>query len=246
MRRSPLLVLALALAACSGESDEAVTVVESGESERIRALARQVQELEAQVRASKVTEREAQEIRNRLGDLERRLRTFEESETGAVGSPADVPDETPGTDEPERRDPALPVPSGDNPVFDETQIQSFRLLQEEVERRKDLERRTQRVKQQLDRLKIGLSPSVEQAVIDRTLAHQTEVQALFRGGFGRSEEERTENTAKLETLRSGYEADLRRMVSDEHADKVVEALGRAFPGFVRRSVDRGSVRPRDR
>jgi hypothetical protein len=251
MRRTALLVApalaALVLSGCSGE--DGTVVVESGESERISALSRQVQELEAALHAAKITEREAAELRGRLAELERKVRSFEEG----FGSPDPAP--APSSSEPEDGEtgrPAgsvtLPLPSGETAVFDEAQVASFRALQEEVERRKEVEQRTARIERQLTSLAereggIVLPPDVRQRVIDRTLAHQTEVQKLFRGGFGRTDEERAQNTARLESLRESFETDLRRMVSDEHADKVVETLGRAFPGFVRR-IDRTTRRDR--
>jgi hypothetical protein len=235
--------LIAAVGACSREPDP-VVVADDGAAERVQALNRRVQELEAEVRASIVGTREAAELRKRFGEMERELAALRE---GLAGSgPAET---APSTGEPasgptEVR-PAYEPPTGSSgEVFSEEQIASFRRLQEEVDRRKEVEQRSERVKNQLKRASITLSPEHEKAVIDRTVAHEDAVRKLARGGFGRTEDERAEMSKKLEELRVVYEQDLRGIVPPESADKVVEALGRAFPGFVRRQVGDRTTRQR--
>jgi DNA repair exonuclease SbcCD ATPase subunit len=243
----PLLASLCLLAACSAEPDP--VVVSDDDSERIQALGRKVQELEAELRANVVGDREAAELRKRLGDMEREVRSLREQLAAAPTRPAGTepgPAPTdPSTSGPGPQPYVPPAPAGSDGSFSEDQIASFRRLEEEVNRRKEIEQRTQRIKTQLERAQVSLSPEVETAVISRTLSQQEAVQKVFRAGFGRTDAERAENTEKLEGMRAEYERDIRGIVPGDSADKVVEALGRAFPGTLRR-IDGSNVRNRNR
>jgi hypothetical protein len=233
------------VAGCSDGGDQPVVVADEGTNERLNQMSRRLQELEADIRVNIVGTREAEDLRDRVADLERELADLKEGggAGASAGTSATAPPATGASTSPGERPAAEPyVPpapdSGSTGVYSEEQIASFRKLQEEVDRRKDAEQRAERVRRQLGRAQVSLSEEETKAVIDRTIAHENEVRTLLRGGFGRTDEERADVQKKIEDLRGIYERDLRSIVRSDSADKVIETLGRANPGILRRVGDR--------
>jgi hypothetical protein len=118
------------------------------------------------------------------------------------------------------------------------QVTSFRRLAEEVERQKNLEQQAERVKRELARAKVTLTPEQEAAVVGLQATYQEKMREVFRGGgFGASDEDRDQTRAKLETLRAQFDTELRGIVPASDADKIAEAMRRGFPGLFPRRMD---------
>ncbi len=126
----------------------------------------------------------------------------------------------------------------------EEEIVHFQALLDEVERRKEVERNADRVRSALNRMGVALLPEQEKAVLALVTSYQQKMREVFRGGFGRTDEDRKAATEKVEALRVSWEKDLRALLPQAEADKIMEGMGRnGFPGFMPRRQADAAMQP---
>ena len=134
-------------------------------------------------------------------------------------------------------EPSTPVGSLLTPVagpssFSDTQIDTFRKLSDEVERRKNLEAQAKRVRAEIERAKVTLTPAQEDAVIRLQASYQDRMREIFsRDGLGTTDADREERRSKMDALKTQFETDLRSIVPSSDADKLVDSMRRGFPGL---------------
>ena len=247
---SALAGLALSLGATACTKAPEPQVVDAVTRDEFQELRRDVSKLldsyEAANRAAGVAGLEASDLGARLMRIDARMKALEDGQAqaknagGATGTDPAAPS---GASDGSAADPLVPPgasPSADVP-FTEEQVAVARRIIDEVDRRKEQERNEERVKQALTRISVSLTPDQEKAVTALVTTYQQKMRDVFRGGFGRSDDERRVATEKVEALRASWENDLRNIVPAADADKVMEGMGRnGFPGFMPRRMGDGT------
>jgi hypothetical protein len=115
--------------------------------------------------------------------------------------------------------------------FSESQVATFRKMMEEVDRRRTEEAQADRVRRELSRAGVNLTPEQEASVLKLQERYAAKMRELFRNGMGNNEAERQASLAQRDALRTQYENELRNVVPASDADKIVEAMRRGWPGF---------------
>ncbi|HVG93007.1 MAG TPA: hypothetical protein VND21_01065 [Planctomycetota bacterium] len=253
-RRSPTALLAallcagglgaLAVGACSKPAE--VVPADAASEARFTELEKEMQELrkerEASGLAASVTGNEASDLRRTIGELQDKVRGLE---ARLAATPTAAPAGAPvGEGGEPVAGPAMPLPSpatiapAPDGTFTEDQVANFRKLSDEADRRKSEEAQSERVKRELARTGVTLTPEQEAAVLSLQKAYATKMRDVFRGGPGATDADRQAAMLQRDALRNQYETDLRAMVPSQDADKIVEAMRRGWPGFFPRRMDR--------
>lgn len=242
-RIGTLVSLTFALAAASatlvggcGKGTEGPTVDTS--SDRILELEKQMSDLARQREGAglstgvsgaelAVLQRSLREAQDRVHALEERMASL--PAVPAAGGPASTAGGSSGPTG------GAMVPStiaaGPDGTYSEEQLTAFRKIQDEVQRRKDAEAAAARVKVELTRAGVTLTPEAEAAVMKLHQSYREKMQELFKNGYGSNEADRQATTDKRNALQVQFEADLRNSVPASDADKIVEAMKRGWPGF---------------
>ena len=239
-----LAASALVATACSKAAPDP-QLVDAASRDDVQELSKRMDSYEAANRAAGVAGLEASDVGARLMRIESRLKAIEDSQAAAaqgagaaMGTDASA---ATGPTDGSATSPLVPPDATTTPdvPFTEEQVSVARRIMEEVERRKDQERTEERVKQALARIGVSLTPDQEKAVLALVSTYQQKMRDVYRGGFGRTDDERRAATEKVETLRASWETDLRNIVPPSEADRVMEGMGRnGFPGFMpRRMID---------
>jgi hypothetical protein len=215
------------LAACS-KAPEPTSIADDDAAE-IRELRQRIAELEQKSKAPSTAGLESLDLGRRLSLLDQRLRTIEEKQGVAPPAEPVAPPDAPTASNGSASPPVF-LPADGSTSFSEEQIGTFRKLWEVAEKRRQEEQQVERVRTQLQRLQAGLSADQEKAVVDLTIAYQQKQREMFRGGFGATEEDRKERTDKMTALRTEWETEVRNILPQSAADKIVEGIGRGF-GF---------------
>ena len=121
--------------------------------------------------------------------------------------------------------------AGPDGSYTEEQLTAFGKLADEVQKRKDAAAMAERVKRELARAGVSLTPDQEAAVLKLQQSYREKMQDLFKNGFGTNEAERNAAMEKRDALKNQFESDLRSSVPASEADKIVEAMKRGWPGF---------------
>ncbi len=233
--------LAVTLPGCSKETQ--VQPADTLSSAQLSEIEKKVSSLMAERDGAKlaagIADSEATVLRKNLGELQERLRTMEgqlaevaaNAAKAAQAAPADGSSGSPGPA------PVLLIPTGSEVAFSEEQVAAFRRISDEVQKRKDAEAAADRVKRELSKAGVTLTPEQEATVIKLQAQYSDKMRDLFRGGFGTSEADRLAMTEKRDALRTGFEADLRAQIPGAEAEKIVEAMKRGWPGFFPRRQD---------
>jgi hypothetical protein len=252
-RRSPAAILSAllatgalgvaTLAACSKPAE--VVPADSVSEARVAELEKEVEAIrkarEASGLAASVTGNEASDLRRTIVELQDKVRGLE-ARLGALPAAGAAMGDGEGT-EPGAA-PVLPIPlpatiaPAADGTFNDDQVANFRRLQEEVDRRKSEEAQAERVKRELARAGVTLTPEQETAVMRLQQAYSTKMREIFRGGPGINDADRQAALQQRDALRTQYEADLRAVVPAQDADKIVEAMRRGWPGFFPRRAER--------
>jgi DNA repair exonuclease SbcCD ATPase subunit len=238
----------LASGGCSKEAGQ-VQVADGALSDRVAELERQLRDSQnlsqkashsadaANLSGATIGDQMSQ-LNARINKLENELATAKSAlaaKEASTGAAADAPSTTTTTGAP-----LLAAPT-DGTTYSDEQIAAFRKLSDEVERRKTLEAQAKRVRTELERAKVSLTPQQEEAVVKLQAAYQDKMRELFSaGGFGANDDDREARRTKMESLRTQFETDLRTIVPGGDADKIVDTMRRGFPGlFPRRENGRG-------
>ena len=236
---SGALLAALMLAGCNTKPTEVVPA-DAGSAEKLDALEKRLQAVEherdALARSGEAAGLEAQSLSQILADLRQRLKAVEERGAAAPASmdpSGSASSGSTGSTTPSNPTASTLDPAGSDGTYSDDQIGKFQRLADEAQKRKDAAQQAERVKRELARANVTLTPAQEEAVIKLQSQYQEKMRELYRGGFGRSEAERTEVTEKLQALRGQFETDLRAQVPATEADKIVETMKAGFPGFFR-------------
>jgi hypothetical protein len=261
-RRAPTFLAVLVLGAAAGVAVVSVgcskepgpVVVADSSGDRVGELERRIRELENQNSEARQAASAANLSGSTLGQqmiqLYARIKKLEDdlaaAKAAAGNASAAMTDASGGsTTPPVASGGTLLVPPTDGGSFSDDQISTFRKLSDEVERRKNLEQQAERVRREIARAKITLTPAQEEAVIKLQASYNDKMRELFRGnGFGTSEDEREQSRAKVETIRTQFETDLHAIVPGSEGDRLAESMRRSFPGLFPRRVDgtRGGMR----
>ena len=134
-----------------------------------------------------------------------------------------------------------PAPDG---TFTEEQLATFGKIFDEHQKKREMEQQLTRLRQELTKASITLTPEQEAAVVRLQKQYQERRTELYRSAQGQmqSDVERQALRAKTEELRAQFETEIRAAMPASEADKVVEALKRGYPGFFPRT-DRMDIRP---
>lgn len=237
-------LLAITLPGCAKETQvqPADTLSSAQLSEIEKKVSALMTERDGARLAAGIADSEATVLRKNLGELQERLRTLEgqlaQVAADAAKAAAAAPTGGGSGDGSVATAPGLPLPTGGPEVaFSEEQVAAFRRISDEVQKRKDAEAAADRVKRELSRAGVTLTPEQEATVIKLQSQYSDKMRELFRGGFGTSEADRLAMTEKRDALRTGFEADLRAQIPGGEAEKIVEAMKRGWPGFFPRRQD---------
>lgn len=232
------LVVALALAGCS-DKPVTVTPVETASSERLDALERDlkvIREERDSLRGSSVSSSEGLALANRLKEMQARIAELEAKNAALAAAVPAAPGAAPATDTSGGAlypVPGVPPISTDvsQPIPTET-IAAFRRISDEVDKIKTAEQQAKRLKDDLARAGVTLSPEQEAAVGKLQQAYTEKIRSLYREGAGSTDADRQALVAQREALRTQYEVEIRAVVPASDADKIVEAMSRGggFPG----------------
>lgn len=242
-RRWVGIAFGLALCGCSKASDGPPS---DGTAEvRLADLERKLSEISQQrdsaTLAAGVSSTEALELRKTLTQLAKdhkdvleRLQAMEQAlgkAPAATGEPGST------------TTPVLTVasagtllPSQDG-TYSEDQIGNFTKLSEEVQKRKDAAAQAERVRRELTRAGVTLTPEQEASLLKLHSGYSEKMRDLFKNGFGTTDADRQAALDKREALRTQFESELRTVVPLDQADKIVEAMKRGWPGFFPRRMD---------
>ncbi len=232
----------LATVACSKSPEDQPSDVAS--ESRIADLEKKVADLTQQKQGSdlaagvsgsetKDVRRTLDDLRHENQDLKDRLKALEDRIAKAGSGAAATGTDAAGAPAPT---PTTFLPTSDG-TFSEDQVAAFRKLSDEVQRRRDAEAQAERVKRELSRAGVTLTPDQEAAVLRLQQTYAEKMRDIFRNGFGTTDAERQATMDKREALRSQFESDLRATVPASEADKIVEAMRRGWPGFFPRRSD---------
>ncbi len=243
---SGALLLAGALPGCTKETQ--VQPADTLSSAQLSEIEKKVSSLMAERDGAKlaagIADSEAVVLRKNLSEMQERMKTLEaqlaQVAATAGKAPAGGGTESGSGDGAAPTVPGLPIPTGSEIAYTEEQISAFRKISDEVQKRKDAEAAAERVKRELSRAGVTLTPEQEANVIKLQAQYSDKMRDLFRGGFGTSEADRQAMMDKRDALRTGFENDLRSQIPPAEADKIVEAMKRGWPGFFPR---RSEVRP---
>lgn len=238
---SGFFVLAGALPGCSKETQ--VQPSDTLSAAQLQEIEKKVSSLIAERDGAKlaagIADSEAGVLRKNVTELQDRLRALETqlaqvsaNAAKGAGAPADS-----GSGAGPAVAPGLPVPQNPEAAFTEEQVAAFRKLSDEVQKRRDAEAAADRVRRELSRAGVALSPEQEATVIRLQSQYADKMRDLFKGGFGGTEADRQAMTEKRDALRTGFETDLRAQIPAAEADKIVEAMKRGWPGFFPRRTD---------
>jgi|GEM_PF-5160642 len=233
--------LAATLPGCSKETQvqPADTLSSAQLSEIEKKVSALMAERDGARLAAGIADSEATVLRKNLSELQERLRTMEGqlAQVAANAAKATAAAPADGGGDPGSTVTALPIPTGTEVAFSEEQVAAFRRISDEVQKRKDAEAAADRVKRELSRAGVTLTPEQEATVIKLQAQYSDKMRELFRGGFGTSEADRQAMTDKRDALRTSFEADLRTQIPGAEAEKIVEAMKRGWPGFFPRRQD---------
>jgi len=234
VRGLALTVAASALVGC-GKSPEGPTLDAS--SEKLLDLERRMNDLSQQREAGglatgvsgsefALVQRSLKEAQDRVKALEERLAALPVAPAPVGTAPADgSPAPLGGSTVP------AAWTAGPDGAYTEEQLTAFGKLADEVQKRKDAAAMAERVKRELARAGVSLTPEQESAVLKLQQSYREKMQDLFKNGFGTNEAERSAAMEKRDALKNQFEADLRNSVPASEADKIVEAMKRGWPGF---------------
>ncbi len=242
---SGALLLAGALPGCTKETQvqPADTLSSAQLSEIEKKVSSLIAERDGAKLAAGIADSEAVVLRKNLSEMQERMKALEAQlaqVAAAAGKAPVAPTDSGSGGGGATPVPGVPLPTGSEVAFTEEQISAFRKISDEVQKRKDAEAAAERVKRELSRAGVTLTPEQEAAVIKLQAQYSDKMRDLFRGGFGTSEADRQAMMDKRDALRTGFESDLRSQIPPAEADKIVEAMKRGWPGFFPRRSD---VRP---
>ena len=240
--------LLLALAACDQPTQ--VVPAEGPVSDRISQLEKEVKTLkderDAAQRAGDAAGLEAQSLGQMLASLGHRLKTLEEAKAAAPAVPAMSGEggASPAGGPATAGGPVGIAPMLPDGTFSDEQITAFRRIEDEVQKRKRDEEQAKRLKQFLTSAGITLQPATEQALQKLRASYGEKMQEILREGLGMgsNDAERQERRDKIETLRKQFETDIRAVVPQADADKIVEGMLRTG-SFPRRTDRTGMTTP---
>lgn len=241
-------VAALALPGCS-DKPAAVTPVDSVSAERFEALEKEFraikEERDSLLHGASVSSSEALSLAQKLREVQDRLAELEAKQAAAHAAGPAAPGTTastggpaaPATDTSLPPVVGIPIPPDSTSPFSEEQLSAFRRMSDEVDRRKNLEQQAKRLKDDLTRVGVTLTPDQEAAVLRIQQGYTEKMRELYRNGGGATDADRQSLVAKRDELRNQYANDIRAAVPAAEADKIVEAMKRGWPGFFPRRTD---------
>jgi len=243
-RLAPASLALLGLLAACTDKPASVTPSDTVSAERFDALEREFramkEERDSLLHGAAVSSSEAlalaaslKEVSTRQAELEAKLAALSAagapSAPGATGAGAST---TPGTPLPPVV--GIPIPPDSTQPFTEDQLSAFRRMSDEVDKRKAAEQQARRLKDDLTRAGVSLTPEQEAQLGKLQASFVDKIRELYRGGGGASEADRQALVAQRDALRAQYENDIRSIVPAADADKIVEAMNRGG-GFSRRN-----------
>lgn len=241
------LVAAASLAACS-KAPEPVTG-ETNEA-RVAELERAVRDLKEErdsaLRAAGADGVEKTSLGKAMLDLRDQMQAqrakIEELEKrlASTGGAATASGDTTGTGG-GTATPALPAtfePTSDG-TFSEAQVATFGKLYDEMQRQRDETQQLERLRTELARAEVRLTPEQEAAVLrlQRDFAKKRNDAMRSARVDGSGSGDANELRTKVESLRAEFETSVRAAVPAAEADKIVEAMKKGYPGFFPRMRD---------
>jgi hypothetical protein len=231
----PLLAAgaAVSLWGCS-EKPATVAPVDSVSAERVEALEKEFraikEERDSLLHGASVSSSEAmalasklKEMQDRLVELEARQAATSASAPGTTAAGGSAPG---GPATPIPPVVGIPIPPDTTTPFSEEQLGAFRRMSDEVDRRKMLEQQAKRLKDDLTRAGVTLTPDQEAAVLKIQQGYTDKMRELYRNGGGATDADRQTLVAKRDELRNEYANEIRAAVPAAEADKIVEATNR--------------------
>ncbi len=230
----PLLAagVALSLTGCS-EKPVSVAPIDSVSAERVEALEKEFRAIKAErdslLHGASVSSSEAMALASKLKEVQDRLAELEARQAAAAVAPGTAPAGGSTAGGPATPIPpvvGIPIPADATSPFSEEQLGAFRRMSDEVDRRKMLEQQAKRLKDDLTRAGVTLTPDQEAAVLKIQQGYTDKMRELYRNGGGATDADRQALVAKRDELRNEYANEIRAAVPASEADKIVEATNR--------------------
>jgi hypothetical protein len=236
-----LVVLSLAgtLTACS-DKPATVTPSDSSSSEKVDALEREIRAMRDEQGALRGTTLSSQEglalasqlkdLKNQLAELQARnaalAAALPAGAAGGTGTATDAGSGGSSTASPLPPIVGMPIPSDLSAPIPEDTLKAFRRISDEVDKIRTAEQQAKRLKDDLTRAGVSLTPEQEAALAKVQSTYTEKIRELYRGGGGATDADRAALVAQRDAIRAAYEAEIRTVVPAADADKIIETVSR--------------------
>ena len=249
------LALAGTLAACS-DKPATVTPSDSSSSEKVDALEREIRSMRDEQGALRGTTLSSQEglalasqlkdLKNQIADLQARNATLAAAlPAGASARSGNNPgagSDGSGTAAPLPPIVGLPIPSDPTAPIPDDLMKAFRRISDENDKIKVAEQQAKRLKDDLTRAGVTLTPDQEAALAKVQATYSDKIRELYRGGGGATDVDRAALVAQRDAIRASYETEIRTIVPAADADKIIETVSRGgFRGGAGRNTVGGGM-----